>query len=277
MIKKMRRKLAPGIWRHIIIGMLTLVSVSQVHAVGDLLVAPTRIIFERQTRSADITLNNIGATPATYRISLEFKRMSADGQLVEIKEPNELEKLTQSMIRYAPRKIQLAPNQPQQIRLSIRKPENLPDGEYRVHMLFRAVPEEGIEQIATPDTTQGISIQLRPIYGISIPIFIRQGSLEATAAIKNVKQTVVDGQTMLAVNIGRDGKKSVYGAVKVLQSGAKQPVGYVRGVAVYPEVNERTILVPIDPKIKGKVSVQYIMGGDADAEKIAAESQAILN
>ncbi len=247
-------------------------------AAGDLLVAPTRIIFERAARSSEITLTNIGDAPATYRISLEFKRMSPDGQLLDVTDPNETEKLTQSMIRYAPRKILLAPGQPQQIRLSLRKPENIADGEYRVHMLFRAIPEEGIEQLAAnAGESQGIAIQLRPIYGVTIPIFIRHGAIDAKANINNVSQTVVDGQPMLAVNIGRDGKKSVYGAIKVLQSGAKKPVGYVRGVAVYPEVNQRTILVPIDPKVKGKVSVQYITGGEIDAERVVAEGQIVVN
>jgi P pilus assembly chaperone PapD len=277
-IFKGRRFGAPQWSLAALIAVLFLGGMKPALAAGDLLVAPTRIIFERAARSSEITLTNIGDAPATYRISLEFKRMTADGQLIDVTEPSETEKLTQSMIRYAPRKILLAPGQPQQIRLSLRKPENLADGEYRVHMLFRAIPEEGIEQLAAQTgEPQGISIQLRPIYGITIPIFVRHGSIDAKAVINNVSQTSVDGQPMLAVNIGRDGKKSVYGAIKILQAGAKKPVGYVRGVAVYPEVNQRTILVPIDPKTKGKVSVQYVTGGEIDAERVAAEGQIIVN
>ncbi len=279
--RKGRPRGAPGWWRMLwtgLISFLFMVPFSPLHAAGDLLVAPTRVIFERAARTADVTLTNIGEVAATYRISLEIKRMTADGQLVDIAEPNEIDKLTQNMIRFAPRKILLTPSQPQQIRLSLRKPENLADGEYRVHMLFRAIPEEGIEQLAAQNApTQAISIQLRPIYGITIPIFVRQGNIDSRPAIKSVEQKLVDGRPMLAVTLTRDGQKSIYGALKITQAGAKQPVGYIRGVAVYPEVTSRTVLVPIDPKIKGKVAVQYITGGELDAERVAAEANTVLN
>ena len=48
--------------------------------VGDLLVAPTRIVLDGR-KGAEIILNNIGEEPATYRISVEFRRMTADGGL----------------------------------------------------------------------------------------------------------------------------------------------------------------------------------------------------
>ena len=55
------------------------------HAAGDLLVAPTRVILDG-SRGTEVVLNNIGAEPATYRVSLEIKRMTAEGGLDEIDE-----------------------------------------------------------------------------------------------------------------------------------------------------------------------------------------------
>ena len=43
--------------------------------VGDLLVAPTRLVLDGR-RGAEIILNNIGDEPATYRVSVEFRRMT---------------------------------------------------------------------------------------------------------------------------------------------------------------------------------------------------------
>ena len=51
--------------------------------VGDLLVAPTRIILDGR-KGTEIVLNNVGDEPATYRISVEFRRMTADGQLADV-------------------------------------------------------------------------------------------------------------------------------------------------------------------------------------------------
>ena len=43
--------------------------------VGDLLVAPTRIVLDGR-KGTEVVLNNIGDEPATYRISVEFRRMT---------------------------------------------------------------------------------------------------------------------------------------------------------------------------------------------------------
>ena len=65
--------------------------------VGDLLVAPTRLVLDGR-RGTELVLNNIGDEPATYRISVEFRRMNPDGTLAEVKEPNAEEKAAGDMI-----------------------------------------------------------------------------------------------------------------------------------------------------------------------------------
>src|SRR6185503_21153090 len=96
--------------------------------VGDLLVAPTRLVLDGR-KGAEVILNNIGEEPATYRISVEFRRMTPDGGLVDVAEPTAEDKLAQEMIVYAPRRVTLAPHQPQSVRVSARAPQGLPDGE----------------------------------------------------------------------------------------------------------------------------------------------------
>ena len=107
--------------------------------VGDLLVAPTRIVLDGRS-GTEIILNNIGDDVATYRISVEFRRMKQDGTLEDVTKPSAAEKAAEEMIVYAPRRVTLPPNQPQSIRIARARPKGLPDGEYRVHLLFRAIP-----------------------------------------------------------------------------------------------------------------------------------------
>lgn len=51
-------------------------------AVSDLLVAPTRIVLNG-ARGTEVVLNNIGDKTATCRISLDLKRMTLSGGLVD--------------------------------------------------------------------------------------------------------------------------------------------------------------------------------------------------
>ncbi|HZG33424.1 MAG TPA: molecular chaperone, partial [Sphingopyxis sp.] len=153
-------------------------------AAGDLLVAPTRIVLDG-SRGTEVVLNNIGSTPATYRISLEIKRMTAAGGLDEIAEADasDTEKAALAMISFSPRRVVLPPNQPQVIRVGVRVPEGTPEGEYRAHMLFRAVPDAAPATDGAKAASGGVSIALTPIYGITIPVIVRVGALSATASI----------------------------------------------------------------------------------------------
>ncbi|MFM9853185.1 MAG: molecular chaperone [Sphingomonadaceae bacterium] len=230
-------------------------------AVGDLLIAPTRLILNG-SRGTELILNNIGSETATYRISLEVRRMTADGSIEEVDPAtaNAQEKLALSMISYAPRRIVLPPNQPQSIRVAIRAPQGLADGEYRAHMLFRAIPDaKPVADTAAP--SEGISISLTPIYGITIPIIIRQGNLAASAAITGVKIDRTQKEPALVVGLSRAGSRSVYGNIVVRKAGVTKPLFEARGLAVYPEVNSREVRLGLTPEaaaaMSGAVAVEY--------------------
>jgi P pilus assembly chaperone PapD len=246
--------------------------------VGDLLVAPTRLVLDGG-KGTEVVLNNIGEQPATYRISVEFRRMTPDGNLVEVTEPNAEEKAAADMIIYAPRRVTLPPHQPQAIRIAARPPAGLPDGEYRVHLLFRAVPPPTPVSQASGDQEKGLRLQLIPVYGVTIPVIVRVGNLQAKSSIASVKLEKANGKPAIGVDLDRSGNRSTFGEVRVLKAGVKDPIAIQRGVAVYTEVGERHVSIPVNVDYKGDVTgpvtVQYYETNMAGSEK-AAETQAVL-
>ena len=246
--------------------------------VGDLLVAPTRIVLDGR-RGTEVILNNIGDDVATYRISVELRRMTPDGRLIDVAAPNSAEQAAQAMILYAPRRVTLPPNQPQAIRLSARAPQGLADGEYRVHLLFRAIPAPRAIAPAGGQKVEGVAFQLTPIYGVTIPVIVRLGNLEAKAGLANVRKVINDGKPAIALDISRAGDRSTFGEVRVLKAGVTDPIALIRGVAVYTELGQRSVMIPIDPAhlahASGQVTVQYIEPTDSGPVTIA-ETTTIL-
>lgn len=244
--------------------------------VGDLLVAPTRIVLNG-SRGAEIVLSNIGDEVATYRISVELRRMKTDGMLEEVAEASDKEKAAQAMIFYAPRRVTIAPGEPQTIRISARAPQGLPDGEYRAHLLFRAVPPP--RPVTAPQQVKGIAFQLIPIYGVTIPVVIRLGNLQAKAGIANVQLTRQDGKPAVAVELSRAGDRSVFGDVRVFKTGIKDPIAIQRGVAVYTEIGTRRLVIPVHPDhaaaAAGPVTVDFVENTDAGPVPIA-ETKTVL-
>ncbi|RST29773.1 molecular chaperone [Sphingomonas ginkgonis] len=244
--------------------------------VGDLLVAPTRIVLNG-SRGTEVILNNIGDDVATYRISLEMRRMKSDGSFEEVTAPSEAEKQAEAMILYAPRRITLPPNQPQSIRVSARAPAGLPDGEYRVHLLFRAVPPPQ-PAVKAPADFKGIGFQLTPVYGVTIPVIVRLGNLQAKAAISNVHLARDGGKPAIALDLARSGSRSTYGEVRVYRAGSSDLVGLQRGVAVYTELQRRSLSIPLDETkgaVGGPVTVQYFETGDGPP-LLVAEARTVL-
>jgi hypothetical protein len=247
--------------------------------IGDLLVAPTRIVLDGR-KGAEVILNNIGDEPATYRISVQFRRMTEEGGLDDVQEPSAADKAAEDMIVYAPRRVTLAPHQPQAIRIAARPPEGLPDGEYRVHMLFRAIPPATpVIAAAAQDQVKGIRFQLTPIYGVTIPVIVRLGNLEATAGISNVHLEKKDGQPAVGVDLSRSGSRSTYGEVRVLKAGVKDPIAIQKNVAIYTEITHRHVAVALNDAYKGAVAgpvtVQYVETFD-DGSHVIAETRAVL-
>lgn len=246
--------------------------------VGDLLVAPTRIILDGR-RGTEIVLNNVGDEPATYRISVEFRRMTPDGNLVDVTDPTPQEKAAADMIVYAPRRVTLAPHEPQSIRIAARPPQGLPDGEYRVHLLFRAVPAPTPVAPTDGAPVKGLHLQLIPIYGVTIPVIVRLGNLQATAGISNVELEKKDGKEEIGLDLSRSGGRSTFGEVLVLKPGVKDPIAIQKAVAVYTELGKRHVTIPVDDNYKGQISgpvtVQYIETYEDGNQKLA-ETQAVL-
>jgi hypothetical protein len=246
---------------------------------GDLLVAPTRLVLDGR-KSAEVILNNVGQEPATYRISVEFRRMNADGSLEDVASPTDRDKMAEDMIVYAPRRVTLAPREPQVIRVAARPPAGLPDGEYRVHMLFRAVPPATpVAAAAQGSQPKGISFALIPVYGVTIPVIVRLGNLQVRSSIEHPQLETKDGKRSVALELTRTGDRSTFGEVRVLKAGVKDPIAIQRAVAVYTELGKRRVSVPIDEKFtgdpRGPVTIQYVETFD-DGSNTLAETKATL-
>jgi hypothetical protein len=122
------------------------------------------------------------------------------------------------LVRYSPRQVTLEPNVSQTIRLQVRKPENLTEGEYRSHLLFRAVPPEGAipGNVVEADDKKptGYSIRLTPIYGVSIPVIVRHGQASLRVGLSDLSvepSEKANEPPILKLNIRREGNQSVYG------------------------------------------------------------------
>lgn len=223
---------------------------SGAYAQGDLLVAPTRVEIDGRG-SAQVILSNIGTEEATYRVSLELRRMNAGGTLDEVapEDASPAEEAAMEMVRFSPRRVVLPPGQPQTVRVSARPDPALPDGEYRAHMMFQALPRvQAVTEADAAAAAGDIAIRLVPVYGITIPVIIRKGQLQAVAALSNPRVVTEEGVPVLRMEMTRTGDRSTFGEIRVIKPGLPDPVLIARGIAIYTEIGTRHLALPLTPE-----------------------------
>ncbi|MHB1053867.1 MAG: fimbrial biogenesis chaperone [Thiobacillus sp.] len=223
-------------------------------ALADLMVAPTRIVFDKNQRTAQLDLINSGTETATYRISIVNRRMSETGEFSAIDSPGPGEQFAGELLRYSPRQVVLAPGIGQTVRISLRKPADLPAGEYRSHLIFEKIAAaKGSTSIETQDAPTGeVSVQLTMLAGISIPVIVRHGETAASVTLAGLElhKPVAGQAATLAFVMQRSGNRSVYGdlgATFTPQGGAAQEVGKAGGVAVYTPNPLRRVKLELKP------------------------------
>lgn len=222
-------------------------------AMADLMLFPTRIVFDAQQRAAQVELMNQGKTPETYRINLVNRRMGPNGEFIAIDQPGPGEQFADALLRYSPRQVTIPPGGSQIVRILLRKPEGLAEGEYRSHLQFDRVAEasgaSSVEDVArrgSPD----VGVVIQALVGASIPVIVRQGATHAGLELTDlaVQPPTAAAPGVLSFQMRREGNRSVYGdlvATFTTPAGVTFEVARAGGVAVYVPNAARHVQMPL--------------------------------
>ncbi len=234
-------------------------------AQGDLLVTPVRVIFEGNKQIEEINLVNIGEDSTVYSVSFLQYRMTEEGNFELIENSQGDEMFADEYLRIFPRRIKLAPREAQVIRMQLRRKTGMQDGEYRSHLYFRAEKEINPLSNTSEAGDEMMNVQITPVFGISIPVIIRNGNTNVTTSINDLNLRKDDDGMTLDLTINRDGNISVYGdilAEYIPSRGKAVEIGSMRGVAIYTGIDRRHFSVKIgnDTEInpdEGKIRVRF--------------------
>ena len=232
-----------------------------VGGMGDINLFPKRVVIDGRRSIATIGLFNKTADAGDYEIKIVDMAMTPEGQLLNFDNgaPPEITakvKTASPFLRYSPRRVTLQGSESQTIRIMARGDNELPDGEYRSHFLAVSVPRDeqqgfSIDDAVAGDTADGIGVQIKPRFGISIPVIVRIGQTTLSVGIREAQLlTAEDGTQAIGMIITRAGTRSAFGDVVVSASGASKPVALSRGIGIYPEIDERLVIIPVDPELE---------------------------
>ena len=269
----------------LVLSIISALPVTNANAAGQLMVSPTRIVFEGNVRTQKVNLINNGSVTGRYRISFVRRKMTEDGKFEQVSE-NEPGMYSDDIVRFSPRQVTLQPGQSQTVRLMLRKKRDMQDGEYRSHMLFQSLPDPATSDIniLTDNNSTGLTVQLIPVVGITIPVIVRQGKLSSTVSLSDfeLKQAnTVKAENTLSFKINREGNSSAYGDFRVYfipKGGEAVVVAQVNGLAVYTPLASRSVDIRLQTPSNlnlsnGELHITFLEPGKDEITGLLAESR----
>lgn len=245
---------------------------------------PTRAVLQESDKSVQVTLINKGGATGSYEISLVDMNMQENGKIL----PHEGEEhMPFSMIpftRFSPRRVTLAPESSQKIKLLIRHKGDLPDGEYRSHLRIYLV-EDNVEQaektaLESGDSTK-TSIAVKQRTAFVIPIIWRKGKTDAQFTINNVNfHKEEQGISFDALRVGNQSDIGEFSVTYIPEGREPRLIAQLGGVAIYHPTPKRHVRIKLDdgvalPLKKGKIIITYVKQKEQGGGLLAEYEQLI--
>lgn len=227
---------------------------STARAMANLQVFPTRVVLSDQIKTAQISVRHRGAKKMRYRIDVVYYKMKPDGSMEQIKDVNAGEKTAAGYFRYSPRQVELEPNVEQVVRLLLRTPPELAEGDYRAHLYFEGM-DEGDEQPVAATDPNGAQMLLKARIAVAVPVVVRKGKPRLTVELSNLKlNKSAQGPSSYSVEVTRTGDAFLYGDFFVYHTpaGGKTPVLVSQSNGVSSYIEKRTVSYPLTDQNLGK-------------------------
>jgi fimbrial chaperone protein len=236
---------------------------------ADIAIFPLHPIFTDKVRTQHVNIVNNSTDSALFRMELVYQRQNTDGSYTPLDEPMTPGVDLRKMIVYSPRQISLEGGDVQLVKLALRRPADLPEGEYRAYLKMMRMDGKG--PVISSRVGKGISANINIAIGYAVPIIVRHGTYDTTASLSDVKYDPPAGKKSASVKmvIHRKGKFSTLGHINIfwVRSGQEDKlVGMMNGINVFPEIDHRDVNLAINEKSLSGGSLRVVYAGD-DADK----------
>lgn len=210
-----------------------------------LFITPTRLVFEGRQRAATVTFLNQKDTPKTYRLFWRDKKQGPDGKFVDMLEGDDVPWSAKSLIRYSPRQVTVEPQESQVVRFALRKPKDLPEGEYRSHLVIEEQePPKGEDDLGG----DAIGVKINMLYSYTMPILVVHGKQKVDVKVRDFDTYRSEGREWIAEALFENsGGTSALGILRLEWEGPE-------GTEVLAEGGSVNIYLP---QRRRKISLKY--------------------
>lgn len=234
---------------------------------AQLLITPLQVTMEGRNRSSEIVLVNTTQRTNTYR--LEWEQVELDPATGRYKDSDMTsgQLFLQTFAVFTPRQITLGPGEKQNVRIAVRRPADLPDGEYKSHLKFRILTSEAppLPEGKPPLDKDKIRIGVQVNASFTIPIVYRAGEYDTAVTLGEARfeTNQKTGNVTVVVPLQRSGIHGAIGQIDVFfkpDGGKEALLGSLSNANLFPEITSRTFNVPTQTQrlTSGTLRIAYV-------------------
>lgn len=236
------------------------IGIGHATAKGRIDISPRRIVMEPRDRNSEFTLINMSDEEGTFRVKVVYYKQDENGTYSKLDAPLNPAFDAEQIIRLSPRQFTLPADGRQKVRFSIRKPADLPDGEYRFHLLATRMSEYGPP---TPVDEGEKVVGMNMNISTAIPVIVRHGNVSVTTTLSDASYVAAnnEGKPEVKVTINREGNISTVGVMRAYWTpagGSTVEIGHVTNMNVFPEISKRFATIPLEAPLQGSGSLQIV-------------------
>lgn len=246
-----------------------------------LLISPLQVVIDGRERYANIVLVNTTQNEATYRMQWE--------QLIQVQDKggyildaDEEAMHLQDFAIFTPRQITLKPQEKQTVRVAVRRPADLPVGEYKSHLKFQIIDDGQVSNYDFQSPEPGkneVRIGARVLASHSIPVVYRVGEHDVNISILDPSFSInpKSGKMAIELPVERSGTHGVIGLIEAYHAphgGAEELISTLGNSSLYPEITRRyfKMITNVNGLAPGNLRFVFKTAeGDASEQEVIAE------
>ena len=212
-------------------------------------VSPKRVMIEDGQRVAVVIINNGKDETMVYSFSWEQRIQSPTGESILLKEGETAPGFMPAspILQFSPRRVVIGPKKSQKVRILVKRPSNLPKGEYHSHLLIKPIPL--VDNKVAMEAGEGLSGIIKVRAKLSIPVFIRHGKTTLDIKLQEAYLHKVKGRATVHTNYINNSTRSVYLKPELLCyiAGEEEPIRtIIQTSKIYVEAKSiiRNTIVP---------------------------------
>lgn len=245
-------------------------------AQAQMLITPLQVTIEGRERSSEIIIVNTSGKTRTYRLEWkQYDQLQDSGGYNEVTTLDPNKTYLQTIAVFSPRQVTLAPGEKQTVRIAIRRPAELPDGEYKSHLRFQVLPTSDPQEPMTRDPglkDNEIRVGAKVNTSYNIPIVYRTGEYNIAVDIEPVTLSTnpKTGKLLADLAVTRSGTHGAVGQVDIYHTpasgGGETLVGQLGNSTLFNDITRRELTVPL--------TVSTLAPGNLRVVYLKAEGQA---